>query len=148
VMALNSTHPGRGTSLILYLGAVLMPRCSSRAQSLPVGTRASVLKDSTSSVSRYIFSFSVLLGEVALHRPCLLCHGSLATAAPQQASPESLGSQGQPALSQKAPPLVMRAKACGAVTPGAVAYSEVPVDQWVDGHCSCVRYGECEPSII
>jgi hypothetical protein len=29
--ALNSTRPRRGTSLILYLGAVVMPRCSSRA---------------------------------------------------------------------------------------------------------------------
>jgi hypothetical protein len=51
VMALNSTHPGRGTSLILYLGAVVMPRCSSKAQSLPVGTGASALKDSTSFAS-------------------------------------------------------------------------------------------------
>jgi hypothetical protein len=31
VMALNSTHPGCGTSLILYLWAVVMHRCSSRA---------------------------------------------------------------------------------------------------------------------
>jgi hypothetical protein len=37
-MALNSTYTGRGTSLILYLGVVVMPKCSSRAQSLPVGT--------------------------------------------------------------------------------------------------------------
>jgi hypothetical protein len=35
-MALNSTRPERGTSLILYRGAVVMPRCSSRARSLPV----------------------------------------------------------------------------------------------------------------
>jgi hypothetical protein len=62
IMALNSTDPGRGTSLILYLGAVVMPSCSSRARSLPVGTRASAPKDSTSSASWYIFSFSVSLG--------------------------------------------------------------------------------------
>jgi hypothetical protein len=60
--ALNSTRPGRGTSLILYLGAVVMPRCSSRARSLSVRTGASTPKDSTSSASRYIFSSPVLLG--------------------------------------------------------------------------------------
>jgi hypothetical protein len=32
VMALNSTRPERGTSLILYRGAVVMPRCSSKAR--------------------------------------------------------------------------------------------------------------------
>jgi hypothetical protein len=61
-MALNSMRPGRGTSLIMYLGAVVMPKCSSRAQSLPMRTGASTPKDSTSSTSRYIFSSSVLLG--------------------------------------------------------------------------------------
>jgi hypothetical protein len=60
--ALNSTCPGRGTSLLLYLGAVLMPRCSSRARSLPAMTGALAPKDSTSSASRYIFSSSVSLG--------------------------------------------------------------------------------------
>jgi hypothetical protein len=54
--------PGRGTSLILYLGAVVMPRCSSRARSLPARTGASIPKDSTSSPSQYIFSSSVSLG--------------------------------------------------------------------------------------
>jgi hypothetical protein len=43
-------------------GAVVMPRCSSRARSLPAGPRASTPKDSTSSASRYIFSSSVSLG--------------------------------------------------------------------------------------
>jgi hypothetical protein len=62
VMALNSTHPRHGTSLILYLGAVVMPKCSGRAQSLPVGIGASASKDSTSSTSRYILSTSVSLG--------------------------------------------------------------------------------------
>jgi hypothetical protein len=61
-MALNSTRPECGTSLILYQGAVVMPRCSSRARSLPVRTGASAPKDSTSLASRYIFSASVSLG--------------------------------------------------------------------------------------
>jgi hypothetical protein len=55
-MALNSILPERGTSFILYLRAMVMPRCSSRARSLPVRTGASIPKDSTSSASRYIFS--------------------------------------------------------------------------------------------
>jgi hypothetical protein len=60
-MALNSTRLGHGTSFILYLGVVVMPKCSSRARSLPVGIRALVSKDSTSSASRYIFLTSVSL---------------------------------------------------------------------------------------
>ena len=44
--ALNSTCPRRGTPLIRYLGAEVMPKCSSRARSLPVGIEASTLKDS------------------------------------------------------------------------------------------------------
>jgi hypothetical protein len=62
VMALNSILPRCGTSLILYLGVVVMPRCSSRVHSLPVRTGASTPKDSTSSASQYIFSSSVSLG--------------------------------------------------------------------------------------
>jgi hypothetical protein len=62
VMALNSTRPECETSLILYRGAVVMPRCSSRARSLPTRIRASTLKDSTSLASQYIFSASVSLG--------------------------------------------------------------------------------------
>jgi hypothetical protein len=60
-MTLNSTRPGRRTSLILYLGAVVMPKCSSRARSLPVKTGASALKDSTSSASWYIFHWGRVL---------------------------------------------------------------------------------------
>jgi hypothetical protein len=60
-MALNSTRPGRRISLILYLGAVVMPWCSSRARSLPMRTGASTPKDSTSSTSRYISSSLVSL---------------------------------------------------------------------------------------
>jgi hypothetical protein len=72
----------------------------------------------------------------------------LIAAAPQQASPEPLGSQESPALSQKVPLLVMPLTVREAMTPGVVARSEVPADQWVVDRCSCVRYGECEPSII
>jgi hypothetical protein len=54
--------PERGTSLILYRGAVVMPKCSNKAQSLPARIRDSAPKDSTSSASRYIFSSSVSLG--------------------------------------------------------------------------------------
>jgi hypothetical protein len=62
-------------------------------------------------------------------------------------SPKLLGSQGPLALSQKAPP-VMRIQVRRYVTPGAVAHFKVPTDQQADGRCSCVWYGECEPSII
>jgi hypothetical protein len=61
-MALNFTRPERGTSLILYRGAVVMPRCSNKARSLPARIGDSAPKDSTSSASRYIFSSSVSLG--------------------------------------------------------------------------------------
>jgi hypothetical protein len=59
--ALNSTHPGRGTPLILYLGAVVMPKCPSRARILLVGIGASAPKDSLSSASQYSFSPSLSL---------------------------------------------------------------------------------------
>jgi hypothetical protein len=58
----RSTRPGRGTPLILNRGAVVMPRCSSKARSLPARIGVSAPKDSTSSASRYIFSGSVSLG--------------------------------------------------------------------------------------
>jgi hypothetical protein len=61
VMALNSTRPERGTSLILHRGVVVMPRCSSKARSLSARTEASAPKFSTSSASRYNFSASVSL---------------------------------------------------------------------------------------
>jgi hypothetical protein len=35
-----------------------------------------------------------------------------------------------------------------AVTPRAVAHFEVIADQQAVGWCSCMWYGECEPSII
>jgi hypothetical protein len=59
--ALNSTHPGCRTPLILYLGAEVMSKCPSRARSLPVGIGASALKDSLSSASLYSFSPSFSL---------------------------------------------------------------------------------------
>jgi hypothetical protein len=147
VTALNSTRPRRGTSLILYLGEVVMPRRSSRARSLPMRTGASTRR---TPPRPYLSTSSCplcCLGEVALHRPCLLCHGSPAAPPPQQVSPEPTGSQGPQALSQKVPP-VMRIEVRRAVTPRAVAHFEVPADQWVVDRCSCVWCGECEPSII
>jgi hypothetical protein len=145
--ALNSTRPRRGTSL-MYLGVVVMPRCSSRAQSLPVRTGALAPKDSTSSASRYIFSSSVSLRGGTLRWPCLLCHGPSTAAAPQQASPEPLDSQGPLALSQKVPLPVMHVEVCQVVTPRAVAHFKVPANQQVDVRSSCMRCSECEPSII
>jgi hypothetical protein len=62
-------------------------------------------------------------------------------------SPEPLGSQEPPALSQKDPLPVMLLAVHWAVTPGVVARLEVPADQRAVGRCSCVRYGECEPTI-
>jgi hypothetical protein len=80
-------------------------------------------------------------GEGTLHWSCLsLCHGPPVAAAPQQASPEPLGSQEPPALSRKVPLLVM--------TLEAAAHSKVPADRRVDGQCSCVRCDGYEPSII
>jgi hypothetical protein len=35
-----------------------------------------------------------------------------------------------------------------ALTPGVVTCFEVPASQQAVGQCSCVRYGECESSII
>jgi hypothetical protein len=55
-IALISPHPRRGTSLIWYLRAEVMPKCPNRAQSLPVGIGASAPKDSLSSASLYNFS--------------------------------------------------------------------------------------------
>jgi hypothetical protein len=69
-MALNCTRPGHGTSLVPYLGVVVIPKCSNRARSLPVGIEASALKDSTLSTSWYIFLTLVLLG--GGHSPSVL----------------------------------------------------------------------------
>jgi hypothetical protein len=117
-----------------------MPRCSNRARSLPVRTPHPHL--GTSSCPR------CHSGEGTLRWPCLLHLGPSAAAAPQQGSPVPLGSQGPPALSQKAPVPVMLLAVHRAVTPGVVACFEVPADQRVVGRCSFVQYGECEPSII
>jgi hypothetical protein len=43
---------------------------------------------------------------------------------------------------------MMCLEVCRVVTPRVVAHFEVPADQQADGRCSCVRCGECEPSII
>jgi hypothetical protein len=42
----------------------------------------------------------------------------------------------------------MHVEVCQVVTPGVVALFEVPANQQADGWWSCVRCGECEPSII
>jgi hypothetical protein len=125
--ALNSTRPGCGTFLILYLGAVVMPRCSSRARSLPARTGASTRRTpphphlGTSSHPRCHSA------EGTLHWPCLLHPSPSVAAAPQQASPEPLGSQGPPTLSQKDPLHVMLLAVRRAVTPRVVAYFKVPL---------------------
>jgi hypothetical protein len=59
--ALNSTHPRRGTPLIWYLGVEVMPKCPSKARSLPVGIRALAPKDSLLSASLYSFLPSLSL---------------------------------------------------------------------------------------
>jgi hypothetical protein len=105
-------------------------------------------KDSTSSASRYIFSFSMLLVGG--------CSSSALSSTPwfpgcycsSIGEPRARGSQGPLALSQKVPPPVMRVEACRAVTPGAVAHFKVSADQRADNRCPCMRCGECEPSII
>jgi hypothetical protein len=87
------------------------------------------------------------MGEVALHRSCLLCHGPSVVAL-QLVSPELLGSQEPLALSRRVPLLVMPLVVGRARTLEAVARSEVPADRQVDGRCSCVQYDGYEPSII
>jgi hypothetical protein len=128
--ALNSTHPRHGTSFILYLGVVVMPRCSSRARSLPSRTGASAPKDSTSSTSRYIFSSSVSLGGG---------YSSLASSSMSwsfgcccYSAGEPFGPRGPPALSQKAPPPVMCLEVRRAVPPEVVAHVEVPANKRAD----------------
>jgi hypothetical protein len=99
-------------------------------------------------ISVHLLILGVARGLLTLCWPCLLHLGPSATAAPQQASPGPLGYQEPPALSQKAPLPVMLLAVRRPVTPGVVAYFEVPADQRAVDRCSCMRYGECEPSII
>jgi hypothetical protein len=60
-MAMNSTRPERGTSLILYRGVVVMPRCSSRARSLSARIEDSAPKD---SISVHLLVFGIARGRV------------------------------------------------------------------------------------
>jgi hypothetical protein len=147
-MALNSTRPGRGTSLILYLGAVVMlgapaeiEACQRELELQPRRTAPHPNLGTSSRPRRRS-------GEGTLRWLCLLYLGPSAAAAPQQVSSEPLGSQEPPALSQKAPLPMMLLAMRRVVTPGVVARFEVPADQWAVDRCSCMRYGECEPSII
>jgi hypothetical protein len=93
------------------------------------------------SISVHLIIFGIAWGEGAFRWSCLLCHGPPVVATPQPTSPESLGSQEPPALSQKVPLLVMPLVVCQAGTLEAAAHSEVPADRWVDGQCSRVRCG-------
>jgi hypothetical protein len=146
-MALNSTRPERGTSFILYRGAVVMPRCSSKARSLPARIGDSAPKDSTSLASRYNFSGSVSLGGS--------CPSSVLSSVPgppvvalRPVNPEQLGSQEPLALSRRVPLLKLSLGVCRAGILEAVGRSGVPADRQVDSRCSCVRCGGYEPSII
>jgi hypothetical protein len=146
-MALNSTRPECGTSFILYRGAVVMPRCSSKARSLPARIRDSAPKDSTSSASRYNFSGRYHSGEVVLHQSYPLYRGPPIVAL-LPVNPEQSGSQEPLALSRRVPPLKLPLVVCRARILEAAAHSEVPTDRQVDNRCSCVRCDGYEPSII
>jgi hypothetical protein len=102
---LNSTRPGRRTPLIMYLLAEVMPKCPSRARSLPIGIRASALKDSLLSAYLYSFLPSSSLWGRTLHRLSLHYrrHGPPTVAAPQQVRLELPDYQVPLAQSQKAP---------------------------------------------
>jgi hypothetical protein len=69
-MALNSTRPGRRINWIWYLGAVVMPRCSSRARSLPVRTGASAPKERVHFIG-LVFYIMVLRVPLLLSRRAL-----------------------------------------------------------------------------
>jgi hypothetical protein len=120
--------------------AVVMPRCTSIARSLPVGTGASAPKDSTSLASLYISSTSVSpRGEYSsssLSSLLALLWSSCCC---------SCSSTGMP---WAPPPPMIHVVVHHAVAPMAVAHSEVLADQWVDDRCSCVRCGEYKSSII
>jgi hypothetical protein len=124
-----------------------MPRFSSRARSLLVRTELRSRRTPPHLHLGTSFHPRRRSGECTPRCPCPLCLGPLATVAPQQASPELLGSQEPPALSQKVPFPVMPLVVHRVVTPGVVACSEVPADQWAVSRCCCVRCSECEPSI-
>ncbi len=107
-----------------------MPRCSSKARSLPARIGDSAPKDSTRQHLGTSSQVRYRSREDALRWSCLLCHGPLIVAL-QPASPELLGSQELLALSQKVPLLAMPLAVRRAGTPGVVARSEVPADRRV-----------------
>jgi hypothetical protein len=69
-------------------------------------------------------------------------------ATPQWLCPGLLGSQVSLARSHKTPPPMIHAVVHHVVALGAVARSDLPVDQRADDQCSCVRYDEYKTSII
>jgi hypothetical protein len=86
-------------------------------------------------IAVHLLNLCVAQGKGAPHRPCLRhrCHGPPpATVAPQQVSPELLGSPGLPTRSQKALPPVICAETRRAVASAAVAHFVVPDNQRVD----------------
>jgi hypothetical protein len=147
-IALNSTRPDRRTSSILYLGAVVMPRCSSRARSLPVRTRASTPKDSTSSASQYIFSSSVSLEGVYSSLALSSISWSFGYCCTLAGESWAVGLSGTTSSISKGSSSGDASYGMSGCAPGVMACFEVPADQWTVGRCSSVQYDECEPSII
>jgi hypothetical protein len=146
-MALNSTRPERGTSLILYRGEVVMPRCSSRAQ---VCWRGSEIQPRRTPPRQHLGTSSRLRyrsEEGALRWSCLQCYGPLVVAT-QLTCPELSGSQEPLALSRKVLLLVMPLVVCRARTLEAATHFEVSANRRVDDRSSCVRCGGYEPSNI
>jgi hypothetical protein len=97
-MALNSTRPKCGTSLILYRGAVVMPGAPAKLEAYRRGSEIQLQNTpprqhlGTSSRVRYH------LGKVVLHQSYLLCQGPPVVDL-QLVNPEQLGSQEPLALS-------------------------------------------------
>jgi hypothetical protein len=100
------------------------------------------------SISVHLLGFGITRGRVLFVGLVFRVMVPPVAAAPQPASPEPLGSQEPPALSQKVPLLVRPLVVRRAGTLEATAHSEVPADRRVDDRCSYMRCGGYEPSII
>jgi hypothetical protein len=148
VMALNSTRSERGTSLILYRGAVVMPGVPAKLKACQRGLEIRPRRTPTHQHLGTSSHLQYRSEEGALCWSCLRCYNPPVVAVPQPTCPEPLGSQEPPVLSRRVPLLVMTLMVCRAGTLEAAAHSEVPADRWVDDQCSCVRCGGYEPSNI